>query len=390
MALFRRKKSSSSLPGITGPVRIAPSPRDFGIVRSGDVVVLSVSDLDEDAAQQLVEKQIAGVVNTVPSYSGTYPSRGPAILVDADVPVIDSTGGGLVDLVRNGEILRLHDGGVFRGDELLAQGVSLSATHVAAQLEDSTSGMATRLDSIALNATERLRREQPMYIEGAKIPRLSQPVEGRPVVVVSDTFDAAADLKRIRRFIQDNDPVLIGVAGGLEVLSKAGFTPDVAVGSADEISSAAVSAATEIVVVAADGRIPIPERFEKSGRKPLVFPATGPVRDLAILLADHHDPAVIVEVGGAPSLAEYLDRDPVEIGSNFITRLRTATSVVDARVVHHFQVQRLGWFTPTLLLIAALIALVVAVGVTPFGEPYADRVVDAVSDFFSWIKGLIS
>jgi uncharacterized membrane-anchored protein len=390
MAFFKRAKDGAPTVPITGPVRLPESPSSLDSVRSGDIVVVTASDISTDAAKLLVEAKVAAIINTVPSFSGQVPAAGPEILVASGIAVIDDTGTGIRDLLRNGDILTITTGEITRDGELIATGVRQTQASVAAQVADSVTGVVNRVDSIAVNATEHLRRERAMLLDGSKIPHLEQPLTKRAAIVVSDTFDAKDDFKRLKRFIQDNDPAIIAIGSAADLVIAAGFTPEVTIAGPEEFSSAAVAKSRQLVVVAPDGRIPTPERFEKGGAKPIVFPSSSPAVDLAILLADTNGAAAIIHVGAAPDLATFIESDPVDAGAHLMTRLRASTKLVDAKTVAYFQTQRLGWFAPLFLLLCALIALTVAISLTPLGDEWTGGLQDQASSFFSWFKGLFS
>ena len=69
-----------------------------------------------------------------------------------------------------------------------------------------------------------------------------------PVLIelLTDGPRAAADLKSIRSFIHDKDPVLVGVGAGGDLLTSAGFRPQVLIGRADDLSDQAVGRAAAV------------------------------------------------------------------------------------------------------------------------------------------------
>src|SRR5262245_53640242 len=96
--------------------------------------------------------------------------------------------------------------------------------------------LSTRLESLMANATDHIRREQELLLDGSQVPRLSARLRGRPTVVVCRSHQWQADLAALKRWIRDRDPVLIAVGGGAESLLDAGHNPDVVIGSLEEIS----------------------------------------------------------------------------------------------------------------------------------------------------------
>ena len=65
-------------------------------LEAGEVAVLDQVDLDGPTAEALVEAGVVAVVNRSEMISGRFPNRGPQILVDAGIPMVDQlvgTGG---------------------------------------------------------------------------------------------------------------------------------------------------------------------------------------------------------------------------------------------------------------------------------------------------------
>ncbi|WP_286929785.1 MULTISPECIES: putative cytokinetic ring protein SteA [Aeromicrobium] len=384
--LKRKHRALPEGPGVVGPARLCRHGADLSSVRSGDVVVVDVTDLGADTAQALVEKGVAAVLNVSSSSTGRYPNLGPQVLASAGIPLVDRVGESVWQTLRSGDVVRVDGGAVHLGDTAVATGVEMTESRVRDQLDEASSGLSSQLDSIVTNAADTLRRDRAMLLEGAGIPAVSTDIKGRPVVVVTDGPDAAGDLKSIRSFVRDHDPVLIGVAGGAELLISAGLRPHLLVGRGDDFSGRMIERSGEVVIVSPSGRLDRPEQFEAHGRQPVIFTATGTPDNLAVLLADQNEAAVIVLVGGPTRLVDLVDGDAADAAGTFIARLRAGSRVVDAQAVRWFARQRLSWFTPLLLLVAGIVAVVAAVATTPLGHEWLAPVADRVT---SWTEGLL-
>src|ERR671919_647003 len=78
-------------------------------LQPGEVAVIDHEDLDRVAAEGLVARGAAAVVNASPSITGRYPNLGPLILVRAGIPLIDGVGTLLMQKVKEGTGLRVKD-----------------------------------------------------------------------------------------------------------------------------------------------------------------------------------------------------------------------------------------------------------------------------------------
>jgi uncharacterized membrane-anchored protein len=376
--------------GIVGTLRHAHTDDDVADLDPGAVVVVGHPELDARQAQALIDRRVAAVLNAARSSSGRAPNTGPQMLAKAGVVLIDVTSEDIWARLKDGDLVRVEGGQVFRDEVLVASGIELDEQRTADDLRAARDGLATRLDSLAANATDHIHREHAMLMSGAQVPRLRTKLKGLPVVVVSHAYDDAADLKHLRRWIREHDPVLIGAGPGADVLIQAGLTPTIVVGALDNISDAAIKKAGEVVVTTASGMVDGPERLERHGMQIVTFVATGSDDDLAILLADTNDAGVIVHVGAPSSLPELLERPPTEAARMFVARLRAGAKIVDAKAVHHFSSRRHSVWPVLLLLVAGAVAVAVAIGITPVGQDWYDSVGDQLTDLGSWIKGLFT
>jgi uncharacterized membrane-anchored protein len=391
MSIFRRTSSPEETgPGVTGPARLARPGGDLTAgLRAGDVAVIDRPDLDADDAGRLVAAKVAAVINVSASTTGRFPNMGPQTLLDAGIPLIDQVGQGVVSRLRSGDRVRVHDGKIFRDGVLIASGTDRDIERNRVDLDTASSDLTTRLDTLAVNASDHLRREHAMLLEGVRVPRTSTRLGQRPVVVVSDAFDAEADLRGLKRFIADRDPVLIGAGKGADVLIKVGYTPAIVVGDIESLSQDALKRADEVVVTTASGQITTPERLEKHGRDVVRFVAAGDDTDLAILLADANRAAVIVHAGAPPTLVDFLGQGAGLMGAAFVVRLRAASKLIDAKAVGHVTSGRISLWPIVLLLVCGVVAVAVAIATTPAGGDAVDWTGDRFADLRTWIEGLL-
>src|SRR6476620_612410 len=216
-------RNGSSRPGITGTARVDRDiDRLLRRVEAGDIVVLDVLDLDRVTADALVDANVAGVVNASPSISGRYPNLGPEVLVANGVTLIDEAGPEIFKKTKDGAKVRLHNGGVYSGDRRLVLGNERTDQDIVDKMHEAKSGLVSHLEAFAGNTIEFIRSESPLLIDGIGIPDIDVDVSRRHVVIVAEDISAAADLKALKPFIKEYQPVLVGVGSGADVLRKAG------------------------------------------------------------------------------------------------------------------------------------------------------------------------
>ena len=384
---------NTSRPGLTGTARVDRNiDRLLRRVCPGDIVVLDILDLDRITADALVEADIAAVVNASPSVSGRYPNLGPEVLVNNGVTLIDETGPEVFKKVKDGAKIRLHEGGVYSGDRRLIRGTERTDHDIADLMREAKSGLAAHLEAFAGNTIEFIKSESPLLIDGIGIPDIDVDMRCRHVVIVGDEPTAADDLKSLKPFIKEYQPVLIGVGSGADVLRKAGYRPQIIVGDPDQISTEALKCGAHVVLPAdADGHAPGLERIQDLGVGAMTFPAAGSATDLALLLADHHGASLLVTAGHTANIETFFDRTRTQSNpSTFLTRLRVGEKLVDAKAVATLYRNHISAGAIALLALTMLIAVIVALWVSRTDGVVLHWIVDYWNRFSLWVQHLVT
>jgi uncharacterized membrane-anchored protein len=384
---------NASRPGVVGTARVDRDiDRLLRRVCPGDIVVLDVLDLDRITADALVDADIAGVVNASPSVSGRYPNLGPEVLVANGVTLIDETGPEVFKKVKDGAKVRLYNGGVYSGDRRLVRGTERTDDEIADLMREAKNGLVAHLEAFAGNAIEFIRSESPLLIDGIGIPDIDVDLRRRHVLVVGDEPSAADDLKNLKPFIKEYQPVLIGVGSGADVLRKAGYRPQLIVGDPEQIMTETLKCGAQVVLPAdADGHAPGLERIQDLGVGAMTFPAAGSPMDLALLLADHHGAALLVTAGHTANIETFFDRTRQQSNpSTFLTRLRVGEKLVDAKAVATLYRNHVSGAAVALLVLTMLIAAAVVLYVSRTDAVVMHWVVEYWNRFSLWVQGWIT
>lgn len=392
MTTLRRARRGHREPSgpVTGPLRVDARTKDLTKrLQPGDIAVIDHDDVDQVSAHALVACRPAAVVNAAPSTTGIYPNRGPEILLEAGIPVVDMCGP---------EVMRLAEGvpgtveghQVVVGGDVVARGVRLTPGLVEAQLQDARANLSDQIEAFSHNTMDYVRAERELLIDGIGLPELRTDLTGRYALVVVRGYHYKEDLQTLRPFIREARPVLIGVDGGADALLEQGLRPDLIVGDMDSVSDAGLTSGAELVVHAyRDGRAPGLERVEALGiTDAVVLPAPGTSEDIAMLLADDKGAELIVAVGTHATLVEFLDKGRQGMASTFLTRLRVGSKLVDAKGVSLLYRSRISSLSLVWLALAGLLALVAALAVTPGGRAFFGVLAVRWDDVLAWIEGL--
>ncbi|MFC4061942.1 putative cytokinetic ring protein SteA [Planomonospora corallina] len=389
---YLRRRKVTDLPGVTAVARIdRRTKRLTKRLQAGEIAIIDHVDVDRVSAEALVACGAAGVVNVAAGISGRYPNQGPQIIVGAGVTFVDNATPELFERVKDGDLVRLHEGVVYLDDEIAGKGEVQTAESIEAAMAEARAGLTVQIEAFAANTMEYVRRERDLLIDGIGVPDIRTDMEGRHVLIVVRGYHYKEDIAALRPYIREYRPVMIGVDGGADALLEAGYVPDVIVGDFDSVSTKALSCGAELVVHAyRDGRAPGLERVERLGREAVVFPAVGTSEDIAMLLADDKGAELLVAVGTHWTLEEFLDKGRSGMASTFLTRLRVGSKLIDAKGVSRLYRSRIS--TPSLLLLVAtaLITMGVAIFVSPVGKIWIDSLRDVWSSFTFWLVGLFS
>ena len=386
-------RNAGSRPGVTGTARVDRDiDRLLRRIGPGDIVVMDALDLDRITADALVEADIVAVINAAPSISGRYPNLGPEVLVANGVTLIDDAGPEIFKKIKDGARIRLNEGGVYTGDRRIALGTERTAEAIHELMHEAKSGLVAHLEAFAGNTIEFIRSESPLLIDGMGIPDIDVDLHRRHVVIVAEEANAAEDLKALKPFIKEYQPVLIGVGTGADVLRKGGYRPALIVGDPESMSVEVLRSGAQVVLPAdADGHAKGLERIQDLGVGAMTFPAAGSAADLALLLADHHGASLIVTAGHTANIEEFFDRTRQQsLPSTFLTRLKVGEKLVDAKAVATLYRSRVSGGAIALLVLAMLIAVIAALWVSRADAAVLQYVSDYWDRFLLWVQGIVT
>ncbi len=332
----------------------------------GEVAVISHRDIDELAARSLVRAGVKAVINADASISGRYPNMGPEILCKEGIFLIDRAGAGIMEQINDGDMVEIKDGSIILNGRIVGKGEILSYKFVKEMTTRARENIENELDSFIDNTLEYAKKEKKIILGETKVPEVKTRIAGRHALVVVRGTDYRNDLNAIRTYIEEVNPVLIGVDGGGDALLEFGFIPDIIIGDMDSVSDKALKYSRDIVVHAyTDGRAPGMERVSKLGLDAEIFPAPGTSEDIALLLAYEKGAELIVAVGTHSNMIDFLEKGRKGMASTFLTRLKVGDKLVDAKGVNKLYRESLKVRHIAGLVFAALIPIIVVGMMSP-------------------------
>lgn len=382
-------RNTEELPGVTGIARIDKNTkRLLNRVGPGDIAILDEVDLDRVTADALVEANVVAVVNASRSITGRYPNLGPEVLVASGIVLLDDVGPEIFKRVKDGAKVRVNDDRLFVGERRLALGTELDERDIADIMIGAKAGLVDHLEAFSGNTIEFIRSESPLLIDGVGVPEIDVDVAGRHVVIVGEGADRAADLRSLKPFIKEYQPVMVGVGTGADTLMKAGYKPSIIVGDPENLKTATLKSGAQLVLPAdTDGHASGLERIQDLGIGATTFPAAGSAGDLALLLTDYHGADLIVTVGYPGSLDDFFDRSRRESNpSMFLTRLKVGQKLVDAKAVATLYRSRVSGAAIACVVLAALVAVIAALMLSNAGTDITDWIVMQWNALLDWAR----
>lgn len=381
--------SSNDIPlnhggAITGRVRVDEQARRLATrLEAGDIAVIDQLDIDRPTAQALISASPAAILNASPSETGRHKVLGPQLILDAQIPLFDDLGDDIMTL-REGEEIRIEDGVIRRGDDIIMRDIRQVQISSSQESAD-TRTIGTQVASFAASIDDFLKVEGATILEGRGIPGISSPFDGHVVLLVVDDENARPQLKALKNWINDTDPVVIGVDSGADIARSMRLKPSIIVGNMDLVSEKALRSGAQLIVrQSRDGTAPGKERLDRMGVDYSVLEMTGTSEDTATVLATHRGAQAIVTVGAHHGLDDFVDQGRGAMGPSFFTRLRAGDLLVsaDAVAATHRPRVRVG------ILIALLLTLVLAIAValwsTPWGQDLLAPIITAIGGLFDF------
>lgn len=321
---------------ITGTIKMDKKTKNLvKRLNYGEIAVIDHRDIDEIAAESLVEKKVLAVINADKSISGRYPNTGPSILCEAGIPILDDVGNDIFDILKENDKITVVDNEIYKDGVFIKSGKLLTKDIINYKLQESRENIGAELDKFIENTLEYAKKEKYFILGGVELPNTKTRFKNRHALVVVRGKDYKEDLFTIKQYINDVKPILIGVDGGADALLEFGLVPDIVIGDMDSISDDALKKAKEIIVHAySDGRAPGLERVTALGLKAEIFKAPGTSEDIAMLLAFEKGADLIVAVGTHSSMIDFLEKGRKGMSSTFLVRLKVGEKLIDAKGVN--------------------------------------------------------
>ncbi|MFH5184829.1 putative cytokinetic ring protein SteA [Paenibacillus sp. TAB 01] len=319
---------------IRGPIAVHESTKQLlRHLEPESIAVIFHDDLDDLAAEGLLQARVRAVINAGQTMTGTLPAVGCLMLLEAGVPVLEIHPQWFPRLQYYRELSLTETAVLLPGAEERPIPVTwLTRQYWLQRYQEARHHYIDQLDSFIDNTLAYAQREKDWVLQPLICPTLKTQLKNRPVLVAVRGSDYKQELQALSSYIKDQQPVLIAVDGGADALLELGYVPDLIVGDMDSVTDAALHCGAELIVHAyLDGRAPGFERIRRLGLEASVLPACGTSEDAAMLLAHDHECERIVAVGAHAHMLDFLQKGRKGMGSTLLVRMKIGSKLIDAK-----------------------------------------------------------
>ncbi|MBP1962059.1 putative cytokinetic ring protein SteA [Paenibacillus aceris] len=298
----------------------------------GRIVVLQHRDLDEVAAQELIDQKVKAVINCQETMSGAYPTHGPLMLLQQHIPIWEADASVFEAFTTNSEIV-VYEDRLFLGDQEIP--CSAFTREKWLSMQQQANERTTKLmEQFIENTLTHAMREMHAVMEPLPAISLQTNLADRHVLIVSRGKGYKKDLLAAKAYVSEVKPILIGVDGGADALLECGYQPHLIIGDMDSVTDRALTCGAELVVHAyADGTAPGLLRTNALGLPAHVLPCFGTSEDAALLLAFEKQCEVLVTVGARTHMIDFLEKGRAGMGSTLLVRMKIGARLMDIKSV---------------------------------------------------------
>jgi uncharacterized membrane-anchored protein len=320
---------------IEGIIKVGKRTKDLvKYLTPMDIAVIQHDDIDELAAEALIEAGPKAVINTGSSMTGSFFARGASMLIKEKIR--------LYDTYLSIELFKDQDTISIRGRDLVINDKNIY-TNVCNPVNEAyiyQKSYECRLNETKLikdfvdNTLRYAAMENRAIMDYSDYPELSTRINGRIAIVAVRSCETKEALLSLQKLIEEKKPVLIGVDGGADTIISCGFIPDILIGDMDSVSDLGIYRSKEVVLHAySDGSCPCIQRISALNVRFHLLPMPGTSEDIALLLAYAKGASSIILIGGHSSMEDFLNRGRKGMGSTILARLKVADRLIDYKHV---------------------------------------------------------
>ncbi|KRE98281.1 hypothetical protein ASG89_04510 [Paenibacillus sp. Soil766] len=324
----------------------------FEQLSSGRILVTSQSDIEEEHAQELLDRRVKAIVHCGQAMSGVFPTEGPLLLLQKNIPIIEVDAVHAETFLPEAEMIIYQNMIQVGGQSISCKSFTREDWLLAQQAANEKASERWEL-FIEHTLAFAMREKQAVRDSLPNLPLRTQ-FKGKPILVVSDGKGYKKDLQAASGFITAFKPLLLGVGAGADALLSSGYLPDVVVSDAEQISKQVWKCGAEIIVHTYPNPQGIlnnssPTDYVESHH---VLPCMGNSEDAALMLAYEKGGEWLITVGVQSYMSDFVAKGIANMGSALLVRMKIGARLVDIKSLQALTHQPMKWRKEALSTIA--------------------------------------
>ncbi|MDQ0256238.1 putative membrane-anchored protein [Evansella vedderi] len=304
------------------------------------IIIIEHEDIDIVAAEDMVRKNVKGVINTRASMTGKLPRTGVSHLIDHGIPVYD-----LVSTMRyplsEPTLIRIANSKAYfeihNKWEVLGNIFPYTVQHVQEKSMEGNFQFNNLYRKFVTNSFHFANMELDTFIKAVEaLPKLTD-LEDQCTFVVARGPGVEEDLQIVRSYIKQKPCSIIAVDGASALLYHYNIKPDYIIGDMDSIPKEVFKYSCRYIAHSyMNGTSPGQERLKQLSIPCEAIPFPGLSEDLAIMLAYVSESEHIFTLGCRNSVVELVEKAREGMGSTLLTRMYAGERISDLKAVNHW------------------------------------------------------
>lgn len=301
-------------------------------LNKNDIAVIRHSAIDLVAAQDLKYKKVKAVINCDKTIDLSSSLEGTEYLIKNNIKLFDVYNAKFFSIIKDNDIITIIDNMIYINGILYTNCYPILMEDVISAQRKNDNDLVKKRSFIK-NTMSYMDDELEYFIINNRIlPILDVEIQGKEVLIISRGRYYRDDIKSIKKYILNKEPVLIGVDGGADAITDIGLKSDIIIGDMDSVSDISLKNCREILVHSySSGYAPGLKRIVSMGYNYKLIQIKGTSEDAAVYLAKIKEAKKIYLLGSHTGIEEFMEKGRSGAGSTILLRMLTGVNVVDLK-----------------------------------------------------------
>lgn len=302
-----------------------------------DIVFITHQDIDEVAAQSLIDHGVKVMINEKSSMSGRFYHEGVKRLLEANVRVFDLCNTLSARVVHGKQVMIERHQLFLREERLLPIAIVEEYDRLRlAQLEKKAREVwLENFIKFGENSIRHADKELSLLRYCWERWPEGRAFLNEEVLIVSRGNHYKEDLSFAFQLLPLKNITIVAVDGAADTCASLGYIPDYIVGDMDSVSNDLLQSGAKLIVHENErGEAPGMKRLERLGLTAMKKRWAGVSEDVAIIHSLKEGAKRLFIVGGQRGMEEYLAKGREGMGSSLLVRMIAGSRIIDLKGIH--------------------------------------------------------